>query len=72
MATTACFVIVGRNDSPIYESEVGSGPRVRYNTQLLGNLDGVQSRLLPFMACREAEGCAVAVLKKETSVAGVR
>ncbi|GAQ85877.1 trafficking protein particle complex subunit [Klebsormidium nitens] len=27
MATTACFVIVGKNDSPIYESEVGSGPR---------------------------------------------
>lgn len=31
MATTACFVIVGKNDSPIYESEVGSGPRVSFN-----------------------------------------
>eukprot|EP00897_Mesotaenium_endlicherianum_P001687 jgi/Mesen1/1546/ME000134S00665 len=27
MASTACFVIVARNDNPIYESEVGSSPK---------------------------------------------
>ncbi|KAJ7556686.1 hypothetical protein O6H91_05G093700 [Diphasiastrum complanatum] len=27
MANTACFVIVGRNNSPIYESEVGNAPK---------------------------------------------
>jgi hypothetical protein len=27
MSSTACFVIVSRNDSPIYESEVGSAPK---------------------------------------------
>eukprot|EP00271_Cylindrocystis_brebissonii_P020129 TRINITY_DN6531_c0_g1_i2.p1 TRINITY_DN6531_c0_g1~~TRINITY_DN6531_c0_g1_i2.p1 ORF type:complete len:136 (+),score=18.51 TRINITY_DN6531_c0_g1_i2:122-529(+) len=27
MASTACFVIVGRNDNPIYESEVGNAPK---------------------------------------------
>jgi hypothetical protein len=28
MASTACFVIVSKNDIPIYEAEVGSAPRV--------------------------------------------
>ncbi|XP_024394010.1 uncharacterized protein [Physcomitrium patens] len=27
MSSTACFVIVSRNDSPIYESEVGTAPK---------------------------------------------
>jgi hypothetical protein len=27
MASTACFVIVSRNDCPIYESEVGTAPK---------------------------------------------
>ncbi|XP_024520548.1 trafficking protein particle complex subunit 2-like [Selaginella moellendorffii] len=27
MATTACFVIVGRNNSPIYETELGNAPK---------------------------------------------
>lgn len=33
MATTACFVIVGRNDSPVYESEVGSAPKVSFASE---------------------------------------
>jgi hypothetical protein len=28
MASTACFVIVSKNDIPIYEAEVGSAPKV--------------------------------------------
>ena len=28
MATTACFIIVSRNDIPIYEAEVGSAAKV--------------------------------------------
>lgn len=28
MASTACFVMVSRNDSPIYETEVGTAPKV--------------------------------------------
>jgi hypothetical protein len=28
MATTACFIIVSRNDIPIYEAEVGSATKV--------------------------------------------
>ncbi|RLM73775.1 hypothetical protein C2845_PM15G13510 [Panicum miliaceum] len=27
MASTACFVIVSKNDIPIYEAEVGSAPK---------------------------------------------
>ncbi|XP_038976056.1 trafficking protein particle complex subunit 2-like isoform X4 [Phoenix dactylifera] len=27
MASTACFIIVSRNDIPIYEAEVGSAPK---------------------------------------------
>jgi len=27
MASTACFVIVSKNDIPIYEAEVGSAPQ---------------------------------------------
>eukprot|EP00244_Chara_vulgaris_P006837 TRINITY_DN2578_c0_g2_i1.p1 TRINITY_DN2578_c0_g2~~TRINITY_DN2578_c0_g2_i1.p1 ORF type:complete len:136 (+),score=28.03 TRINITY_DN2578_c0_g2_i1:262-669(+) len=27
MGSTACFVIVGKNDNPLYESEVGTGPK---------------------------------------------
>ncbi|KAI5660516.1 hypothetical protein M9H77_29309 [Catharanthus roseus] len=27
MATTACFIIVSKNDIPIYEAEVGAPPR---------------------------------------------
>ena len=27
MANTACFIIVGRNDIPIYEAEVGSAAK---------------------------------------------
>lgn len=30
MATTACFIIVSRNDIPIYEAEVGSTVKVRF------------------------------------------
>lgn len=29
MATTACFIIVSRNDIPIYEAEVGVAAKVR-------------------------------------------
>lgn len=28
MASTACFMIVSRNDIPIYEAEVGTAPKV--------------------------------------------
>jgi hypothetical protein len=28
MATTACFIIVSRDDIPIYEAEVGSATKV--------------------------------------------
>lgn len=28
MATAACFMIVSKNDIPIYEAEVGTSPRV--------------------------------------------
>jgi len=28
MASTACFVIVSKDDIPIYEAEVGSAPKV--------------------------------------------
>jgi len=28
MATTACFIIVSRNDIPIYEAEVGVAAKV--------------------------------------------
>ena len=31
MANTACFIIVGRNDIPIYEAEVGSAPKVLFS-----------------------------------------
>ncbi|KAL2643368.1 hypothetical protein R1flu_010955 [Riccia fluitans] len=34
MASTACFVIVGRNDCPIYESEVGTAPKKDEATHL--------------------------------------
>lgn len=30
MANTACFIIVGRNDIPIYEAEVGSAAKVHF------------------------------------------
>ena len=30
MSTTQCFLIVGRNDCPLYEAELGSAPRVRH------------------------------------------
>ena len=29
MANTACFMIVARNDIPIYEAEVGSAAKVK-------------------------------------------
>ncbi|GMN60490.1 hypothetical protein TIFTF001_029574 [Ficus carica] len=34
MATTACFIIVSRNDIPIYEAEVGSAPKREDAAQL--------------------------------------
>ena len=34
MANTACFIIVGQNDIPIYEAEVGSAPQVLFLTPL--------------------------------------
>lgn len=34
MATTACFIIVSRNDIPIYEAEVGSAIKVGFFAQL--------------------------------------
>ncbi|KAH0920502.1 hypothetical protein HID58_028162 [Brassica napus] len=34
MANTACFIIVGRNDIPIYEAEVGSAPKREDAAQL--------------------------------------
>lgn len=27
MASTTCFIIVSRNDSPVYEAEVGAAPK---------------------------------------------
>lgn len=30
MSSTACFVIVSRDDRPIYESEVGTAPKVAW------------------------------------------
>lgn len=30
MGSTACFVIVARNDCPIYESELGTAPKVSH------------------------------------------
>lgn len=35
MANTACFIIVGRNDIPIYEAEVGSAPKVLFLSFLI-------------------------------------
>ncbi|KAJ4820933.1 Trafficking protein particle complex subunit 2 [Rhynchospora pubera] len=38
MASTACFVIVSKNDIPIYEAEVGTAPRkeeVAYQHQFI-------------------------------------
>lgn len=34
MANTACFIIVGRNDIPIYEAEVGSAAKVLLSLSL--------------------------------------
>ena len=34
MATTACFIIVSRNDIPIYEAEVGTAPKREDAAQL--------------------------------------
>jgi hypothetical protein len=34
MANTACFIIVGRNDIPIYEAEVGSAAKREDAAQL--------------------------------------
>jgi len=38
MATTACFIIVSRNDIPIYEAEVGSATKVWTSFLLLSFL----------------------------------
>jgi len=32
MATTACFIIVSRNDIPIYEAEVGVAAKVWFSS----------------------------------------
>lgn len=34
MANTACFMIVARNDIPIYEAEVGSAAKVIFNLSI--------------------------------------
>ncbi|KAI9072143.1 hypothetical protein K1719_045891 [Acacia pycnantha] len=39
MATTACFIIVSRNDIPIYESEVGTATKdLAWTTSLIFSL----------------------------------
>jgi hypothetical protein len=38
MATTACFIIVSRNDIPIYEAEVGVAAKVLFNLLLVYGL----------------------------------
>ena len=39
MTSTACFMIVSRNDIPIYEAEVGAAPKVCcYLSDFLGCL----------------------------------
>jgi len=35
MATTACFIIVSRNDIPIYEAEVGVAAKVWFSLFIL-------------------------------------
>ena len=51
MSSTACFVIVSRNDSPIFESEVGTAPKVLSlaHCAILRNREGKSSL---FFSCQ--------------------
>ncbi|CAK9176347.1 unnamed protein product, partial [Ilex paraguariensis] len=54
MASTACFMIVSRNDIPIYEAEVGTAPK-RYLVVFLNPLI-LHTRLMLLHDSRNDDG----------------
>jgi len=51
MASTACFVIVSKNDIPIYEAEVGSALKVCFFQYTPSRINVVSAEILFYDIC---------------------